>query len=108
MNVEQFSSRIIDLAAEKDFIQDFSIDMKEGVVVDSRIKLEDGFVDVFRNFDTGRVAFAYIVDEERVFGADNTGGWHTHPIENPGDHVESDEISLEQFFRMLENKFDLV
>jgi hypothetical protein len=106
MNTEQFSSKIIDLAAEKDFIQDFSIDVKEGVVVESRIQLEKGFVDVFRNFDTGRVAFAYIIDDERVFGADNTGSWHTHPVENPESHVESEKISLEQFFQMLEQKFE--
>ena len=72
MNAEQFSSNIIDLAAEKRFVEDFSIEVSEGVVVEARLELEEGFVDVFRNFDTDRVAYAYIVDEERVFGADNT------------------------------------
>jgi len=45
-----------------------------------------GFVDVFYNEQTGTMAFAFIRQGQRVFGADNTGGWHVHPFAGPGRH----------------------
>jgi hypothetical protein len=46
-----------------------------------------GFVDAFYNEQTGTTAFALIRDGRRVFGADNTGGWHLHPYSNPDSHI---------------------
>ncbi len=34
-----------------------------------------GFMDVFYNEETHTTAFALILADRRVFGADNTGGW---------------------------------
>jgi hypothetical protein len=45
-----------------------------------------GFVDAFYNEQTGTMAFAFIRRGQRVFGADNTGGWHVHPFASPGRH----------------------
>ncbi len=45
-----------------------------------------GFVDVFFNEVTGTTAYALIRQGIRVFGVDNTGGWHMHPFEDPGRH----------------------
>jgi len=45
-----------------------------------------GFVDAFYNEQTGTMAFAFIRLGQRVFGADNTGGWHVHPFAGPGRH----------------------
>ena len=45
-----------------------------------------GFVDAFYNAQTGTMAFAFIRRGQRVFGADNTGGWHVHPFASPGRH----------------------
>jgi hypothetical protein len=45
-----------------------------------------GFVDAFYNEQTGTMAFAFIRQGQRVFGADNTGGWHVHPFAGPGRH----------------------
>lgn len=98
MKPESMVSKIIDLSAEYDLITDFEIDLKDGVVLDARLELNKGFISVFRNFDTGKVAFAWIVAEERVFGADNTGGWHIHPFNNPQKHKGIDqELVLEEF-----------
>ena len=97
MSAGDFASRIIDLAAKHDFIQDYSIDVNEAVVLNARIDLEKGFIDIYRNFETGKTAFAWIIDEKRVYGADNTGGWHTHPFSDPESHQESDEVKLEEF-----------
>jgi len=45
-----------------------------------------GFIDVFYNEQTGTTAFALICQGHRVFGADNTGGWHVHPFASPEQH----------------------
>lgn len=46
-----------------------------------------GFVDAFYNEQTGTMAFAFIRQGQRVFGADNTGGWHVHPFADPDQHA---------------------
>ena len=45
-----------------------------------------GFIDAFYNEQTGTTAFALIRQGQRVFGADNTGGWHVHPFAEPDRH----------------------
>lgn len=61
-------------------------------------------LDVRYSSKTGKTAFAQIKDEKRIFGADNTGGWHWHPVEDPEVHVSSRvEISFEDFFKKLES-----
>ncbi|KXA89111.1 hypothetical protein AKJ61_03505 [candidate division MSBL1 archaeon SCGC-AAA259B11] len=97
MNPEEFSSLIIDICAEKDVVEDFDLEIHENVVVRAEISLSKGFVNVYRNFVTDKIAFAWIVDEKRIYGADNTGGWHVHPLENPSGHVGSEPISLKKF-----------
>lgn len=57
-----------------------------------------GFVDVFYNEQTGTTAFALIREGRRVFGADNTGGWHVHPFVDPEGHIP---LALAMSFRDL-------
>jgi hypothetical protein len=45
-----------------------------------------GFIDAFCNEQTGTIAFALIRQGRRAFGADNTGGWHVHPLADPDRH----------------------
>jgi len=45
-----------------------------------------GFIDAFYNEQTGTTAFTLIRHGRRVFGADNTGGWHVHPFADPERH----------------------
>ena len=44
------------------------------------------FVDAFHNEVTSHTAFALINNNQRIFGADNTGGWHVHLFDNPKRH----------------------
>lgn len=39
-----------------------------------------GFIDAFYNEQTATMAYALIQQGKRTFGADNTGGWHVHPL----------------------------
>ncbi|MCB9130045.1 MAG: hypothetical protein H6647_03805 [Anaerolineales bacterium] len=45
-----------------------------------------GFIDAFHNEQTGTTAYAWVHDSKRVYGADNTGGWHVHPLDDPERH----------------------
>ncbi len=56
--------------------------------VNIRITLTTGgFIDAFYNEQTGTTAFTLINQERRIFGADNTGGWHIHPFDDPALHI---------------------
>lgn len=62
-----------------------------------------GFVDAFYNEQTGTTAFAWIYGGRRVFGADNTGGWHVHPLEAPDQHVPLQHVmSFAEFIARIE------
>ncbi|MCL4824479.1 MAG: hypothetical protein KJZ57_09695, partial [Anaerolineales bacterium] len=62
--------------------------------------VDASFVEAFYNQETGKMSFAHIRNEMRVFAADNRGGWHWHPIDDVARHVSSDhEITFEEFFR---------
>jgi hypothetical protein len=48
-------------------------------------------------------AFARIQEGSRVFGADNTGGWHWHPIGTPDEHIRTGEaVSFPLFLQRVE------
>jgi hypothetical protein len=52
-----------------------------------RIGLKSGgFVDAFYNEQTETTAFALVDQDRRVFGADNTSGWHVHPFSDSARH----------------------
>jgi hypothetical protein len=65
-----------------------------------------GFIDAFFNEQTGTIAFALIQNDARIFGADNTGGWHLHPFENPETHQTlSSEMSFAEFVTAMEKYY---
>ena len=43
-----------------------------------------------------RTSFAVVQERERLFGIDNLGGWHCHPLGKPEDHKPIDEPSIEE------------
>jgi hypothetical protein len=46
------------------------------------------------------------LEDKRIFGADNTGGWHLHPFENSEQHEELlREISFADFITAIEDRF---
>ncbi len=72
-----------------------------------RVELIDGyFIDAFFNEVSGRTAFALIEKGDRIFGADNAGGWHIHPFISPSDHLPvTDAVSIAEFVDMIERYF---
>ena len=66
----------------------------------------DFFIEVFYSPRTDKVSFTLIVDGKRIFGIDNLGGWHRHPIENPSTHVGITEPKLEKIFESIKNAIE--
>lgn len=60
------------------------------------------FVEVFSNTATGKTSFALIQNRRRIFGADNTRGWHVHPFDNPENHHPCEAMCFESFLQHLE------
>lgn len=45
-----------------------------------------------------------LVDKgQRIFGADNTGGWLYHPIDNPSGHIPCEEFEIVKFLKDVKN-----
>jgi hypothetical protein len=64
---------------------------------------DESFIEAFFNEATQKIAFAHIQSGIRVFGADNTGGWHWHPQGVPEEHVPTQEsVSFSEFIKRVE------
>jgi len=67
-----------------------------------------GYIDAFYNEQTGTTAYALIDKEERIFGADNTGGWHYHPFHDPTRHDSlSAAMTFAEFVVQIEKQYGL-
>jgi hypothetical protein len=63
------------------------------------------FIDVFFNEQAETLAYAVIRDGKRIFGADNTGGWHIHPWHRPAMHeVLPEPMSFDLFVKAVESQ----
>jgi hypothetical protein len=71
-----------------------------------RVNLSSGgFIEAFHNERTDTTAFALIRDGRRVFGADNTGGWHVHPFGGPDRHEHlAGAMAFEEFVAQIEGR----
>jgi hypothetical protein len=62
-----------------------------------------GFIDVFYNEQTSTTAYAFVRQERRIFGVDNTGGRHVHPFVDPLLHEPlPGSMSFEDFVKAIE------
>jgi len=60
------------------------------------------FIDIFYGVHRTRIDFALIKERERIFGIDNLGGWHGHPVGEAGRHESVKEMSLQEIFSQFE------
>jgi hypothetical protein len=64
-----------------------------------------GYIEAYYNEETGTTAFALVEDGVRIYGADNTKGWHSHPFENPTLHLPlTHAIKFEDFLAEAERR----
>jgi len=92
-----FAHRLIEVASQEKKIKTISLNVLDSVIVKARFKLDGKFVDVFYNSQTGTTAYSLIEKGKRVFGVDNTGGWHLHPKDKPDSHKKCKPITFEDF-----------
>jgi hypothetical protein len=57
------------------------------------------FIDIYFNSDSERLDFTTIKGDRRVFGYDNAGGWHCHPVKDPNRHDPCPGPTLEEIFQ---------
>ncbi|MDZ7265081.1 MAG: hypothetical protein ONB16_10880, partial [candidate division KSB1 bacterium] len=74
-----------------------------------RVPLTIGnFIDIFYNRQSDRIAYALIESGNRIFGADNTGGWHIHPFENPANHLPlTTAMTFAEFIKAIEQHYQI-
>lgn len=103
MNIFKFSKEVIDTCAITDFVKDIETLVFEEPVVKYRLHIDDGtFIETFFNSETGKYSFALIKNKTRIYGIDNTKGWHKHPFDNPALHLPFHLISFKEFIEILE------
>lgn len=57
---------------------------------------------IYFNELSGTTAFALIEKHRRIWGIDfnDMKGWHLHPLENPENHINIDEKSIEEILNI--------
>jgi hypothetical protein len=69
---------------------------------------DESFIEAFFNEATQKIAFAHIQGGIRVFGADNTGGWHWHLHGMPEEHFPTQEpVSFPEFLKRVEDNLKI-
>lgn|SRR5574341_161570 len=98
MNAFEFAKQVIGHCSSRAFIRGVEILLLDEPVVKIKSVIDDKtHISIFFNADTVKYSFALIKNDRRIFGADNVGGWHVHPFEDPESHQDSDEITFTRF-----------
>ncbi len=67
------------------------------------LTIANAFINVFYNVTTHKTAFALIMGNQRIFGADNAKmGWHKHPFGEPYRHVSCAPVDFAEFLSEVE------
>jgi len=81
MTIEEFQREVISCALDSPICDIPLVRRITPTSINLRVPLTFGnFVDLFYNEETGTTAFAIIEKGKRIFGADNTDGWHLHHL----------------------------
>lgn len=87
LTAAEFSHHALACAKRHPVIKAVAVDIQDNLIVKIRFTVSTAnFIDLFYNSDTQTTAYTLIQNKKRVFGADNTGGWHLHPKTNPDSH----------------------
>jgi len=88
VNIPEFQHQIYEIALSSAICDIPLVRRISPTSINLRIYLTvGGFIDVFYNQVSNRVAYALIQEDQRIYGADNTGDWHVHPFADPIQHI---------------------
>ncbi len=105
MNAREFDRQVRNVCANSSVVARVSVLSESIDHTQLRVFLTDlSFVDVYHHQLSGKTSFAQILDDRRIFAADNKRGfWHWHPREDPSKHVASRHaITFEEFLGKIE------
>jgi hypothetical protein len=105
ISAAEFRQNILDICSNSQAVMRIQIISETRRQVRIRIFLANrAFLDVYYSSETKKTAFAQIKNNERVFGADNSGtAWHWHPYEDPQRRdFTNTEITFFEFLNYVE------
>ena len=104
MTLDEFERQVISACIDSPVITSVLVSGSGITWIRLRAYMTDGsFLEAFYNEVTDKTAFALIRADQRIFGADNTGGWHWHPFESPGQHIpDSNVITFQALLKRIE------
>lgn len=104
MTVDEFESAVRIAALASAICHIPTVRRSSASAVNLRIQLTNGdFIDVFCNEVSDTTAYALISEGRRIYGADNTGGWHFHPFDAPERHMPlADPLPFTEFLAEVE------
>ena len=87
MTLAEFEQQIFAVAIHSPICDIPAVRRLTSTSISLRVNIASGgFIDAFYNERTDTMAFAFIRAGQRLFGVDNTGGWHIHPFSDPDRH----------------------
>ncbi len=102
-NIHEFVREVINTCAFSSFVKEIEILTFDMPVIKLRAYIDKNiFIEVFYNSETGKTSFALIKNGSRVYGVDNTKGWHMHPFKNPEEHEFCNPVSFKEFHNTIE------
>ena len=104
ISLEEFEHKVIATCSNSAVVQSAAVfELKPSWIRLRIFLINETFVDVFYSEGTGKTSYAQIKNGKRIFGADNAGGWHWHPYDDPDQHLASvNEIRFEEFLQQVE------
>jgi len=105
MTLDEFENHVSSLCVASSLVSSMAISAAGLTWIRLRayLVIEGIFIDIFYNEVNGKTSYALIQDNRRIFGADNTGGWHWHPFNSPDSHHFADTpIGFQEFMREVE------
>jgi hypothetical protein len=104
LTLREAYQHIVDTSAQSPMVIGLEPLLLEEPVLKLRVHVGTSlFIDVFYNAETGKTSFALIQEGQRIFGADNTRGWHRHPFESPERHCPCEATSFASFLQQVED-----
>lgn len=105
MTAREFDQQVRDRCANSPLVARIIV-LSEGIEhIQLRVFLTDlSFLDVYYHQASGKTSYAQILDNKRIFAADNKQRfWHWHPREDPSQHIEAErEITFQEFLEEIE------
>ncbi len=107
MTLDDFEQQIFTVAVASPICGIPVVRRLTSTAINLRVSVTTGdLIDAFYNEHTGTTAFALIRQGQRAFGADNTGGWHIHPFDDPDRHDPlPGAMSFAEFVAEVERQF---